>query len=460
MSRRTRHAKSRRRRTLNQKSRKRRKRRPSLSYRESLVEAIRNFFPWQFFSRWKLRRGLQWTPQRIFWIAILMTWSAEQTLRERFDAVRESVQALFPRWHLGETYTGWYEAQAAWLPQLQPALTKRLQQQMRDMAGRCWTREGWCAFAGDGSRVECPRTAANEEELGCAGKKRTCPQLFLTTLWHMGTGLPWDFRIGPGTDSERRHLEDMLPQLPPKALVVADAGFVGYDFFQRIGAAGKHFLVRVGANVRLLQKLGYAEREGPTTVYLWPENRSQGAPVVLRLIVLAQGKKKMYLVTNVLDETALSKKTAAILYEMRWGVEVFYRSTKQTLQRRRMLSHTPDAANYELTWTVFGVWLLGLMSVSGILERGGDPLSWSVAKARQRVRRAMRRATTTRRCRESLSAELGHAIKDNYVRQGSKKARDWPHKKKEGPPGYPEIKLANPHQVRAAQRHRKKRTAA
>jgi hypothetical protein len=457
MSRRTRSGK---RRTRKQKSRKPRDRRPRLSYRESLIQAIRNWFPWQFFSRWKLRRGLQWTPQRIFWIAILMTWCAEQTLKERFEAVRESVQALFPRWRLGESYTGWYEAQAVWLRHLQPALAKRLQQQMRAVAGCCWTREGWCAFAGDGSRVECPRTAANEEELGCAGKKRTCPQLFVTTLWHMGTGLPWDFRIGPGTASERRHLEEMLPDLPPKALLVADAGFVGYDFFQRIGAARKHFLVRVGANIRLLQKLGYAEREGSTTVYLWPENRSQQAPIVLRLLVLSQGKKKMYLVTNVLAEAALSKKTAAILYEMRWGIEVFYRSTKQTLERRRMLSHTPDAAKCELTWTMFGIWLLGLMSVSGILERGDDPLSWSAALARNRVRRAMRRATTAQRRRESLSAELAHATKDTYERHGSKKARDWPHKKKEEPPGNPEIKLASPQQIRGAQRLKKKLAAA
>src|SRR5262249_45138041 len=112
-------------RTHKQPSRKPRDRRPRVSYRASLIQGIRNWFPSQFFSRWKLRRGLQWTPQRIFWIAVFMTWCAEQTLRDRFEAVRETVQALFPRWGLGESYTGWYEAQAAWLPHLQPALIKR-----------------------------------------------------------------------------------------------------------------------------------------------------------------------------------------------------------------------------------------------------------------------------------------------------------------------------------------------
>ena len=104
-----------------------------------------------------------------------------------------------------------------WLTPLRPALSKRLRQQMQALAGRRWQREGWCAFAVDGSRVECPRTEANEHDLKCAGKKKTGPQLFLTTLLHMGTGLPWDFRIGPGTASERRHAEEMLADLPPRA---------------------------------------------------------------------------------------------------------------------------------------------------------------------------------------------------------------------------------------------------
>ena len=114
--------------------------------------------------------------------------------------------------------------------------------------------------------------------------------------------------------------------------------------------------------------------------------------MVLRLIERRDGKKKMYLVTNVLDKKALSEKSAGVLYEMRWGVEVFYRSLKQTLEKRRMLSRTPAAARCELTWAMLGLWLLGLMTVATILARGGDPLRWSAAKARDRVRRSMRRA--------------------------------------------------------------------
>jgi Transposase DDE domain len=439
--------------TTKRKARKTRKvRRTTASYRHGLKDAILKLFPGQFFSHWPVVAGSKWSPQRVFWMALLMVWSAEQSLQTRFDETRDVVRSLFPKWSLGKTYTGWYEAQLKWLTPLGPALSKRLRQQIQTLAGRHWQREGWCAFAGDGSRVECPRTEANERALKCAGRKKTGPQLFVTTLLHMGTGLPWDFRIGPGTASERRHLEDMLPALPPQSLLIADAGFTGYDLYRRIIAARQSFLLRVGANVHLLRKLGYIEQEGPETVYLWPERNAQEPPVVLRLIERCDGNKKMFLVTNVLDKKALSEKSAGVFYEMRWGVEVFYRSLKQTLAKRRMLSHSPEAAKCELTWALFGIWLLGLMTVAKIIARGGDPLAWSAAKARTRVRRSMRHALSRRKQDRGLAGDLAWATKDTYVRGGSKKARNWPHKKKEKPPGNPKILLATAQQRRVIQR--------
>ena len=167
------------------------------------------------------------------------------------------------------------------------------------------------AFAVNGSQVECPRTAANEEALGCAGRTKTGPQLFVTTLWHMGTGLPWDFRIGPGTASERRHLEEMLADLPADALAVADPGSPATTS-RRITASGRAFLLRVGADVPLLGQLGCWERENADTVYLWPDNQHSRPPLVLRLIVLGRGKRRMYLVTNVLDGEGVAAESGGV----------------------------------------------------------------------------------------------------------------------------------------------------
>jgi signal transduction histidine kinase len=156
----------------------------------------------------------------------------------------------------------------------------------------------------DGSREEAPHTEANEADLGCAGKDKTAPQVYVTTIWHLGLGLPWDFRMGPGTDSERRHALDMVNDLPPRALLVADAGFVGYELCRTLLRSSRSFLLRVGSNVRLLEKLGYYRRERSDVVYLWPQKRQgrgRGKPLVLRLIRLRKGKQVVYLLTNVLD---------------------------------------------------------------------------------------------------------------------------------------------------------------
>src|SRR6185369_10003791 len=110
-------------------------------------------------------------------------------------------------------------------------------------------------LAGDGSKVQLARTRSNEARYAPAktrakkGKKRRktkrrklsrqalakqarekkadSPQMALTLLHHLTLQLPWDWRLGSYDSSERQHLLDMIPQLPPDALVAADCGFYG-----------------------------------------------------------------------------------------------------------------------------------------------------------------------------------------------------------------------------------------
>jgi hypothetical protein len=308
-------------------------------------------------------------------------------------------------------------------------------------------------FACDGSRVEVPRTDRNQKRLGCAGREKTGPQLSVTTLYHMGTGLPWDWQIGKGTESERAQLRLMLPKLPPGSLIVADAGFTGYSLMQAMLERGLSFLIRAGSNVSLLEKLDvdWEMRSDGQAVWLWPQKRRSQPPLKLRLIRLPKavgGKGEMCLLTNVFDPVRLPDETAAILYRMRWGVELFYRSYKQTLDQRKLRSRSPRAARWELHWGLTGLLLLGLMSVARIVERGHDPLSLSVAQALRIIRQAMRRSHGHGRC--DLSARLSQARKDEYHRRNAKAAQDWPRKKREQPPGMPKIHRATEDESRRA----------
>jgi Transposase DDE domain len=389
-----------------------------------------------------------------------MAWGEGQTLGARFEAACELGRFWHRHWKLGESYGGFTAAMGRWTQELVPAVVRRFQRTIRELGGRHWMRCGWCALAVDGSRIEAPHTAANEQGLLCAGRDKTAPQVFLTTLWHMGWGLPWDFRLGPGTASEQRHLEQMLPAVPPGALLVADAAFVGYELCTRILQAGSSFLMRVGSNRELLTELGYHTEERQGVVYLWPQKFRHQPPLVLRLVHLQRGKQTIYLLTNVLDPAKLSDRQASTLYELRWGVEVFYRSYKQTLDRRVVKSRTPQAALAEVAATMLGLWLLGMLTVKRLARRGIDPLRWSVAKARNAVRRTMRAPLAGPRshCPRSnnLDHVLGLAWRDCYPRRCAKAARNYPRKKRERPPGPPKIKKANPHQRRIAKRLKQK----
>lgn len=382
-----------------------------------------------------------------------MAWDEGQTLTARWDHACTAVKELHPHWILGTSYTGFTEALLRETPRLRDAILPKFRAAMKTMPGNAWQTCGWVAFAVDGSRQEAPHTAANETDLGCAGREKTAPQVFITTVWHLGLGLPWDYRIGPGTDSERNHAWDMVDDLPPQALLVADAGFVGYELCRKLVCGSRSFLLRVGGNIRLIEQLGYYQREKHGIVYLWPKNRKKGEkPLVLRLIRLRPGKQTVYLLTNILAPWQLTNSQARALYRLRWGEEVFYRSFKQTLQRRRLLSRTAATCQVESEWTLLGLWLLGLMTVSRIIAARRDPKSWSVAGSRDLVRQALRDEPPRRQPRRSLSAALADAVLDHYDRSSDKTARNYPRKKKEKPPGPPRIESAEPEEIERAKR--------
>jgi len=114
---------------------------------------------------------------------------------------------------------------------------------------------------------------------------------------------------------------------------------------------------------------------------------------------LRDGRNRvLHLLSSVLSDEDLSDQAAVRLYKLRWGVEVLYRSLKQTLGRRKMLSDSPKHAQVELDWCVIGLWMLSL--------------------------------------------------------------RHWPHKKKDKPPGDPKARTATETEVTLAAGLREQRTAA
>lgn len=433
------------------------------SYHQQLLEAIGQFLPQRGLPLLVDSPRVCWVPRMLVIAAVLMVWAPGKTLQDRFGKARDTLVGLYKsRKRPGKSYQGFISALANQSARLLARVCPGLRKAVCRLAGPVWRIEGWLVFGVDGSRIDCPMTADNEAFFGCAGKKKTGPQQLLTTLIHVGSGLIWDWRRGDSASSERGHLRQMLDLLPVGSLLLADAGYTGYDLLAELLRRRIDFVIRVGANVRLLEKLGYAVEEHEGIVYLWPSRQQKKGmtPLVLRLIVLTDPRnRQMHLLSSVLQEARLSETQAARLYRRRWDVELLYRSLKQTLARRKMLSDSPRCAEVELDWTMVGLWLLGLMGWQAIGQRGQTPQRWSVAATLRVVQRAMDKGSG--RCRRGgLRENLGGCLKDGYRRSSSKQARQAKNKKNERPPGAPKLRTAEQSEVLLAQRLPQRKPAA
>jgi Transposase DDE domain len=438
----------------------------------NLLQVVQWLFRNVDWSRIRLRDDCSWTPRWLAAAALFWAWSDESTLKERFFcAQRLTIHLQAGDAKVATSYQAFLKRLCRWTSEFVHVLQEVFRQRMIKEFPDHWTLHGYAVFGVDGSRVELPRTRSHEQAYAPAktrrktkGKRRhskrdvaadnkaRVPQIWLTTMFHVGLHLPWDWRIGPCDSSERAHALAMLENLPEHCLLTGDAGFVGYDFTRTVLESGRELLVRVGANVKLLKQLGYV-RESAGTVYLWPDkaSRKQQLPLVLRMIVVQGPKHPLYLIVSVREHHKLTNRQVAQLYRARWGVEVYYRHLKQTFGRRKLRSASAANARVELEWSIVGLWGMGLLATAELNRRGISLRRLSMAAVLKAFRRTARDYLHPSDHRTTLRRQMGHALIDCYQRQ-NKASRNYPRKKQERPAGKPVIQYATKTQTNLAKR--------
>ena len=437
---------------------------------ETLRAAVAWAIDGKIFDDCKLHGNTKWLATDLILLAVVWVWSGHTMLTGAFgEAQRWSLKVLGRS--AVATYQGLIKSLVTWTGQMLPRIWCHLQGLMREHGDKHWRVGLWLALAVDGSRVSVPRTKANEKAF-CApnfGHGKTAryrkkknkglratkkakekmqpvkPQIWITLLWHMGLQMPWSWKSGASNSSERDHFRQMLKELnfPENTLFCADAGFTGYDLWKAILDGGHSFLIRVGANVTLLRKLGYV-RERAGLVYFWPDKaaRKQQPPLVLRLLHFKLGTCDIYLVTNVLSEKRLTEKQAIEVYQLRWGVELQFRTLKQTFGRRKLRSKTPGRALVELDWSLLGLWMIQLFAVKEQIEIGDVPEHCSVSLAIHIVRTTFQRWSEYPDANEAFATRMQAAVKDDYKRTSRKQARYRPKYKDKPSAGKPIIVTA------------------
>jgi hypothetical protein len=375
-------------------------------------------------------------------------WGRLKTLSVRFDTAQEATKRVCG----GIAIAGSYQALMVALRSCGHVLLNRIREHLvlQLQAQSNWLFLGRPTFAVDGSQFAVPRTRKNLDHFAAASRKSKAAyksdadhakakttQIAVSVCLHLTSGLPLLWNTGGSADSERNLLLEMLSRLPHGSRMVMDAYYFGYQFWNRLITDEFTFVVPAGKNIELLDQLregGKVKCRGNLVLY-WPQTAidAGGDPIVLSLVEVMVGRKRMFLLTN---ELSLSAKQLSSLYSKRWGVEVFFRLVKQSYERSKMESRTPANVELELQWTLLGVWMA--------LTLGGQNIPANRRISQIRVLRTIcslvedvaRRSV----CKLNIAIKLSHCfVADKSSRKSSKNSDNYPRKKRKRQTGEPTV---------------------
>jgi len=397
-----------------------------------------------------------------------MTWCGGDSLAERFETAKAFCSVSLPkRRRPGRSRVGFEKALRGLPTAALRALAGGVRRRVQQHFGAGLRVEGFVPLGVDGSRLECPRTAALERRLPRAARDQSAPTVWVTALVHLGLGLLWSWRLGPGTACERSHLVALLPTLPPGALVVADAGYNGYFQAQAILRAGGSFLIRMSAKVRsrTVQPMR-AESWRDGRLYYWPQAAEQAglAPLRVRLIRVRSRKKQqaVWLLTDVLQVRRLPPRLAGKFYRWRWENEGLFRTYKRTLGKVKLSGRTLRLVHREAEASLLATQVLLALGTWAVRPRRRppvqqDPQGCSPRRVLLVVRSELQACAAARR-RGRYRQRLAAAQRERRPRSSAKSQRAWPGRIDHRPP-QPPLLLTFTEQQKDRLRRRKQAVA-
>lgn len=419
------------------------------------------------------RRAQRWTTQPLLLTLLLMTWCCGDSQAERFETAKGFTAAcLSKRRGPGQTVQGFPKALAKLPTRVLRAVAAGVRQRL--LALLELVEDDFITLGCDGSSLECPRAVELEKRLDPALKKKEgTPQLWVTALVHLRTGLLWSWTLGKGYNRERTPLLSLLGTLPKLARVVADPGFNGYGLAQALTTAGVSYLIRMSGKDSL-----YVTEETPLEnyqegeVFLWPTEarRLKQSPLRVRLLRVRSKTRKhdVWLLTNVLEAKRLTAAMASRYYRWRWENEGLFRTFKRTLAKVKLTSRTVGLVHREAAGALLATQLLlaqgtrGLLAPSGRRSTRPTPTAASAADAAASAEgQGEEPASRPKRCSarkvllvmrdviqgrlglraKAFSRRLAEALREERRRRSSKVSRVFPRRVAHKPPKPPRLRV-------------------
>jgi hypothetical protein len=415
---------------------------------KSLPQAMREFLTPAVFRQVRKvagrRKQPRWDLHPLLMVLLLSTWCTGDNLPEKFEAAKGFYVVGCPkRKRPGTSFSGFEKALARLPMPVLRALAEALRGRLQTRFGSRLLCHRFIPLGCDGTRQECPRTPELERHLGTGGKDGSAPTIWNTSIVHLTLGVPWCWRWGRGGKaSERTHLIHMIPHLPQAALLVTDAGYVGYDVMRKLLEAKVMILMRMSSNATFYTDVGRKTpgkdfRDG--IVYYWPKSMQDKnqPPLRGRLIRLVSRRHKhdVWLFTNVEDRVRLPLSVASTFYRWRWENEGFFRTYKRTLQKAKLSGRTLRVVHREAEASMIAMQLLLCLGASAMppSTRDDEPILCSPRQVLLEIRREL----VALRPRDDFGRRLAAAERERRSRKVGKEKRTWPRRKPHKPPDPP-----------------------
>ena len=413
---------------------------------KSLIGSMREFLTPEVFKQVrnasKRRKCPRWDLHPLLYLLLLTTYCCGDSLPEKFEAARGFYVACCPkRRRPGASFAGFEKAVAKLPMPILRTLAAAIRGRVEAVFGNRWKVGNFIPLGCDGTRQACPRSEELEQRLGTFGKEGSAPMIWNTSIVHLTLGFPFCWRLGKGGKaSERSHLMHMLRWLPAAAMIVADAGYVGYDVAATMIASGVFFLIRMSSNATFYSEANEALdefREG--IVYYWPKTQRDGGkpPIRGRLMRIPSDRHKVdvWLFTNVEDTKQLSLETAGVFYRWRWENEGFFRTYKRTLKKVTLMSRTLRLVHREAEASMIATQLL--LCQGALAMPAPKKSELPVMCSPRGVLLEMRRDISGRRQSKPFCERITRAQRESRVRTSAKQKREWPRRKPHAPPHPP-----------------------
>ncbi len=258
----------------------------------------------------------------------------------------------------------------------------------------------WRLVSLDGSTLDVADEPALDAAFGRPGSSHGAsafPQVRFVSLVENGTHVLFATKMAGCTTSEIALTGDVLPNLAPGMLCLADRNFFGFEMWTRACATGADLLWRIKGNARLKRDEQLPDGSYLSHIYSSDKDRrhkTKGVEVRVidyRLDGVPDAEPLYRLVTTILDPAVAPAEDLAALYHERWEIETAFDELKTHLRGAKIVlrSKTPDLVRQE----VFGL-LMAHFAIRGLMHEAAlsadeDPDRLSFLHAVRVIRRKL-----------------------------------------------------------------------